>query len=156
MKYNYEIVATGDKWMGYGVKTTSRAVDELIDKSEKSLLFTIYIITDKNILKKIIAALERGVNVEVFLYRGEEFDQQGIASEISKLEKKYENFKVYIGSSDEFIHSKVLISDKHSILIGSANLTSKGLSSNYELGILIDDEDVSFKVESIIKKLRKG
>lgn len=151
LQQNYEIVVSGEKWVGNGVKSTSQVINDLIEDSFENLILTIYIITNDNVFKTIKNALKRGVKVEIFMYKGEKF-YKNIAPRIIELKDEFTNFKVY-ESNEEFIHAKVLISDKHNILIGSANLTKNGLSSNYELGILIDDENVCYNVERIIKRL---
>ena len=53
MKNNYELVASGEKWIKSDVKSTFRAISEIIDKTQSSLILTIYIITNKDILEKV-------------------------------------------------------------------------------------------------------
>lgn len=48
MDKNVRIVATGEKWIGKGVRSTSSVIEELIDSTENSLLITIYILSDRN------------------------------------------------------------------------------------------------------------
>ena len=69
MKNNYELVASGEKWIKSDVKSTFRAITEIIDKTQSSLLLTIYIITNNDILEKVKEALDRNVGVEVFIYK---------------------------------------------------------------------------------------
>jgi phosphatidylserine/phosphatidylglycerophosphate/cardiolipin synthase-like enzyme len=145
------IVATGNKWIGYGIKPTSSAIKELINSANKSLLLTIFILTDRMILEHIQKALNRGVKVEVFIHNDKDFSNS-IMDDILELEEKYPHMKVFIVSED-FMHAKVLISDKKSLLIGSANLTRSGLSKNYELGITLNNPKIAYDLERIIKRL---
>ena len=39
---NYELVASGEKWIKSDVKSTFRAISEIIDKTQSSLILTIY------------------------------------------------------------------------------------------------------------------
>ncbi len=151
MSLNTEIVATGDKWIGYEVTPTEDVIKELIDKSNKFLLLTVFIITESMVLKNIEKALKRGVNVEIFIHNDKEFFKS-IQPDLLKFQEKYPHIKVFL-APNEFLHAKVLISDKKKVLIGSANLTKAGLSKNYELGILLDDSNIAYKLESIIKRL---
>lgn len=151
MSSNAEIVATGDRWIGYGITPTEEVIKEMIDKSKKFLLITIFIISESRVLENIEKALNRGVNVEIFIHNDKEFFRS-IQPDILKLQERYPHIKVFIAPND-FLHAKVLISDKKKVLIGSANLTSAGLSKNYELGILLDDSNIAYKLESIIKRL---
>lgn len=151
MHSDIQIVATGNKWIGYGIKPTSDAIKELIDHSHKSLLLTIFILTDNEILEQIVNALNRGVKVEIFIHNDRDF-AKSIMDNIVDLQKRYPHIKVFIVSED-FMHAKVLISDKENVLIGSANLTRSGLSKNYELGISLKDRKIAYDLETIIKRL---
>lgn len=151
MSSNAEIVATGDKWIGYGITPTEHAIKEMINKSKKFLLITVFIISESKVLKNIEKALNRGVNVEIFIHNDKEFSRS-IQSDLIELQEKYSHINVFI-APNEFMHAKVLISDKKKVLIGSANLTRSGLSKNYELGILLDNPKIAYKLEKIIKRL---
>lgn len=151
MSSNAEIVATGDKWIGYGITPTEDVIKEMINKSKKSLLITVFIISESKILENIEKALNRGVNIEIFVHNDKEF-YRSIQSDLIELQEKYPHIKVFM-APDEFMHAKVLISDKEKVLIGSANLTRSGLSKNYELGVLLDDSKIAYKMEKIIKRL---
>ena len=72
-------------------------------------------------------------------------------NDILVLEKKYSYLNVYC-VYDAVLHAKVMVSDYKKTLIGSANLTHWGLIKNYELGILIEDSDVSLKIGNTIKR----
>lgn len=150
MDSEVQIVATGNKWVGYGIKPTSSAINELITNSKESLLLTIYIISEKNVFSQIKKALNRGVNVEIFIHDDKEF-YKSIMPNILELKKNYRHIQVFTGS--DFMHAKVLISDKKTVLIGSANLTESGLSKNYELGVLFENRKIAYDLETIIKRL---
>lgn len=146
-----KIIATGDKWIGKGVKNTLSTVKKIIDNTEDSLILTVYIISETSILEHIKKALERGIRIDIFIC-GPENENKSIMSNILELEMKYNYlnvFRVY----DAVLHAKVMVSDYKKVLIGSANLTRWGLVKNYELGILIDDSDVALKIGSTIKRL---
>lgn len=151
MKNNYELVASGEKWIQSDVKSTYRAINEIIGDTKSSLILTIYIISNDEILEKIKDALDRSVDVEVFIYNhGDVFTN--ITKKILKLKEDYYNITVY-EVNEKLLHAKVLISDKRHTLIGSANFTVKAMHDNYELGILVDDAELAYKAEKIIKGL---
>lgn len=153
MKNNYELVASGEKWIKSDVKSTFRAITEIIDKTQSSLILTIYIITNNDILEKVKEALDRNVGVEVFIYKDKEV-YTDVAHKIFKLSEEYYNIVVY-EVTEKTLHAKVLISDKKQTLIGSANFTGKAMHDNYELGILVDDAELAYNAEKIIKGLIK-
>ena len=49
LQQNYEIVVSGEKWVGNGVKSTSQVINDLIEDSFENLILTIYIITNDNV-----------------------------------------------------------------------------------------------------------
>ena len=153
MKNNYELIASGEKWIQYDVKSTFRAITEMIDQTKSSLILTIYIISNNEILEKVKEALDRNVDVEVFIYKDKEVFND-VTHKVLKLTDEYYNFTVH-EVTEKTLHAKVLISDKKQTLIGSANFTGKAMHENYELGILVDDAELAYNAEKIIKGLIK-
>lgn len=153
MKNNYELVASGEKWIRSDVKSTYRAINEIIEDTKSSLILSIYIISNDEILEKIKDALDRNVEVEVFIYSHADVFTN-ITKKILKLKEEYFNIRVY-EVTEKLLHAKVLISDKRHTLIGSANFTAKAMHDNYELGILVDDAELAYNAEKIIKGLIK-
>ncbi|MFJ8850596.1 phospholipase D-like domain-containing protein [Streptomyces sp. NPDC102437] len=43
------------------------------------------------------------------------------------------------GTDHTSLHAKVIAADRHTALLGSANLTSRGLSRNVEIGVILCD-----------------
>lgn len=148
----YNIVVSGSKWVQGNVLSTEKAIKKLIDESYETLLLTIYIITNEELLEHIVNALKRKVEVEIYVYESDDLEFKKVLNKLKNLGDSYSNLKLHI-STEEFIHSKVLIADTMNVIIGSANLTKKGLKSNYELGILLKDEEIAYDVERIIKRL---
>lgn len=76
----------------------------------------------------------------------------GIYNEILRLEKEYIDMNVF-KVNDTLLHAKVLVSDGKKALISSANLTLGGMLNNYELGVMLEDSDVAFEIETVIRRL---
>jgi len=51
------------------------------------------------------------------------------------------------------LHAKLLVVDGHRALVGSANLTSKALAHNLEVGAVIDDPDLAWALEDHLRQL---
>lgn len=59
-----------------------------------------------------------------------------------KIARKYQNFQLYIGDTRETFHPKIYAfatPGKHTVIIGSANLTLGGFVENYEASAELDD-----------------
>ena len=69
MENSIKVVASGKKWIGSGIISTSTVVEELINKSKTSLLITSYVLSNYNIINLIKNALERGITIDLFIYK---------------------------------------------------------------------------------------
>jgi len=146
------IVATGERWVGYGIRSFSSVTKELMDSAKKELLMTVYVLTDTNTVSNIRGALERGVSVEIFIYSPDSFQKNQAVDEILRLEEEYDYLRIH-RIEDKILHAKVLITDNRKILTGSANLTFGGMVRNYELGFLVEDAKIAQKAIRLLRRL---
>lgn len=51
------------------------------------------------------------------------------------------------------LHAKLLVVDGRRALVGSANLTQRALTSNLEVGVLIEDRDLAAELEAHVRAL---
>jgi len=58
------VVATGEKWVGYGTRSFSSVMNEVMTHARKEISMTAYVISDLNITQNIKSALDRGVSAE--------------------------------------------------------------------------------------------
>ena len=151
MDNSIKVVASGKKWIGSGILLTSTVIEDLINKSKTSLVITSYVLSDYKTINLIKNALERGITIDLFVYKSSL--NKKIYKEINLLNEKFIGLNLYLAKEEEFLHSKVLICDKTEVLIGSANLTNNGLTTNYELGVLIKNQDVAYEIEKVIKRI---
>jgi phosphatidylserine/phosphatidylglycerophosphate/cardiolipin synthase-like enzyme len=56
----------------------------------------------------------------------------------------------------ELMHIKSMLIDQKTIYVGSANFTKGGLKSNIELGIILTNEDLNSKIDSIFNHIIGG
>ena len=149
-----KILATGDKWVGKGIRAFSETTKELIDRTDNILSMTIFALSDEQIIEKIRLALERGVSVEIYLnYSGMSISEEYL-EKLNELENKYSNLNVF-RVENNVLHSKVIISDMKRAIVGSANTTFAGMVTNYELGVEIHIPAIAHKLEMLLRKLRE-
>lgn len=146
------IIATGEKWIGYGIRSFSSIIDEMMKSAKKELVLTVYVITDKNVVNNIEKALERGVSVEIFIYIPDQSEENDSIKKLHKLEHGYKYLKIN-NINNEVLHAKILVIDGYKILVGSANPTFGGLIKNYELGFLVEDGRVAHKILTMLRRL---
>ena len=154
MTCDVHLVASGPAWIGYGVRSFSSIIHEMIDSARNELAMTVYVISDPGTVKDIKRALERGVLVEIFIYLPDTSSAGNATKRLLQLERRYSNLTL-TEIRDEILHSKVVVSDSESVLIGSANPTFRGLFRNYELGLLIRDVGIAQKILLLLRRLRK-
>ncbi|MHA1249844.1 MAG: phospholipase D family protein [Candidatus Helarchaeota archaeon] len=147
-----KIIATGEEWIGYGIRSFSEIIKELIKKAENKIYMTIYIITDLNIINHIKYALNKGISIDIFIYSHPFNVSAPIIKELTKLRKEYNYLQIH-KIENRVLHAKVMIIDGKKVLLGSANITYGGLVKNYELGILINNENIASKIITLLRKL---
>lgn len=147
-------VATGEEWIGYGVRSFKSVINDLISNAKNELVLTVYVLTDTSIVDNLENALERGIKVEIYLYEGDVCEKNKAVIYILQLQNKFDYLKIY-RIKDKMLHAKVLVADGKKILSGSANFTFSGMISNYELGFLVEDPSMALQILKLIKKLGK-
>ncbi len=153
MEANITPVATGDAWIGYGVRSFQSVISELIEKAEKELILTVYVLTNVDIVNALSIALERGIAVTIYLYDdGDGITKKDAVRKISALCEEYP-YLIINKVRNRVLHAKVIVADGRKVLAGSANLTYPALINNYELGFLIENATVAGKIIELIKKV---
>jgi cardiolipin synthase len=143
-------VATGEKWIGSGVRSSYSVVMGMIEEAGEQLVLTAYVLTNIDVVNNIILALDRGVRVTIYLYdSGEENIISEAVRQIIEVQKEYSYIKVKIVRT-KVLHAKIIVADSRKVLVGSANFTHYGLTSNYELGFLVEDAEIAGKILSLV------
>ena len=105
----------------------------------------------EKVLIELISAAQRGVKINIVTreYSTSKNLTQCINRIIQCFKEKeltslisIRNYYVKTGSTFYSIHSKIIIVDNNKCYIGSANLTSSSMSSNLELGVILENNDV--------------
>jgi cardiolipin synthase len=147
-----QLVASGEKWTGYGIRSFSSAVENLLDSSIDELVMTVWIITDSMITENLIRALDRGVSVNVFI--NDSPDQKTeMREKVIRLGEEYGHLGVHL-IKDERLHAKVLVADTRWVLVGSANVTFTGMVKNYEMGVMFEDGDIAGEIVRLLWRLK--
>lgn len=128
---------------------------ELINYAKDEIQIISYAITNgaNNILSAIDEALGRGVRVTFVINSNEEMSKR-INSSLYSLKNKYTYIKIRLFNSTEKadLHAKIMVADRKSAIVGSSNLTSRGLIWNLEIGFFIEDRSV-WKLAEVIDKI---
>jgi len=136
-----EIVVTGLAWMGHGIRSIDSTLESLLEEAKDEVQVAAYMITESanKFIELISNCLCRGIKVTLILNRFESQPKK-IQKEISKLLSDFVHFKVFNFNPKnklEDLHAKLIVIDRQKALVGSSNITWKGLILNHELAILL-------------------
>lgn len=156
-----DVVVTGNAWMGDGTRSISSVIENMLQNSKNEIIIVAYTITEAadDFLKQIWDCLYRGIKVVFIINRLTEQSVK-IQDEISSMLKDFQHFFVFNfnpQNHQEDLHAKVLIIDRSIALVGSSNLSWRGLVKNHELALKIQGPCVgviSELVDCLIKDHR--
>jgi phosphatidylserine/phosphatidylglycerophosphate/cardiolipin synthase-like enzyme len=140
-----QILVTGEKFTGHGLRAIQPVMEELIESAEFEIQVIAYVLSPFAIgfLDLLKHALERGVSVSLIVNRlGDQPSQ--IRDRLAELKARFSCFTVKsFDKTDHIIHAKALVVDRREAVIGSANFTWGGLVSNHEICVLVKGEAAS-------------
>lgn len=113
----------------------AQLVTDAIDAAQSSILVQAYSFTDARILKALVRAHERGVQVQVILDKSDAEPEHG---HVPVAEKLYAaGIPVWIDGSVSIAHNKVMVIDGEDVITGSYNFTYAAQRDNAENVIYI-------------------
>lgn len=90
----------------------------------------------------ILQAIRRGVKVRAFINSGVQAEYlKSVGIETQAIKKR------------TLMHSKTIVFDNKTVLIGSHNLTENAMTSNIETSVCIDDDALAQKIETYFDNL---
>jgi phosphatidylserine/phosphatidylglycerophosphate/cardiolipin synthase-like enzyme len=135
------VVVTGLDWMGGGIGSIEAALERILREAQLEVVFTVYSISSRNdlLLKWLENTLSRGVVVKMLLNRPDS-QPPGVIHLLQQLRRRYQHFSVlqFVGDDEVALHAKTVVVDRRLALVGSSNLSQRGMLSNYELGLLVE------------------
>ncbi len=124
--------------VGHG-RLTLAVVADLIDEAERELVIVSYAtVPGVDIRQALEAAVTRGVTLTLLLERPEDNPKfHGHGDPFSGLPARRLVWPHHARPLDASMHAKLLVVDRRTALVGSANLTGHALERNLECGLLI-------------------
>ncbi len=137
-----ELVASGSNWVGYGARSVDSAIRDLIRGTHEELHLGIYTASPRGlpVLDLIEPRVKLGIRVTAIINRASEFAQPVVIHRLRSLSTNFPYVKIYSFEPKSQlcnIHAKVAVGDRMNAIIGSANLSRRGLIENYELGVRV-------------------
>lgn len=137
-----DIAVTGMGWLGSGVPSVQRTLQELLSAAREEVQLTAYSITSGSEL--ILVALEQladsGVRCTIIVndLASQPVDVRTILLRVADNHAdSVALFDFPPGAGSEGLHAKVVVVDRSSALVGSSNLTFHGMVASHELAVLV-------------------
>ena len=150
-----QLVATGRGLIGRGIRSFHSVMEEILLDAEEEIVIAAYTISGnlKDLLVLLEDAAAKGVRISIILNKIES-QPQNVVKLLEKLSTEYPHMRIYDFQHEiEDLHMKVIIADRRRAIIGSANLTWKGMVENLELGVFIEG-GLAENVSRIIDEIR--
>lgn len=158
-KNNIKVVVTGTEWMGSGVGSIETVMSELFSKAQNEIYISVYSIGTSSdlVFEWIEKALSRGVKIKMIINRLNEQPLQ-IKEKLKTLLLNFPHFELFEFNSSEGVdlHAKVIVTDHNKALVGSSNLSRRGLISNFEMGLLVEGAAANIVANTLNKLFRNS
>ena len=152
------IVVSGSGWIGGGSGSIETALHQLFASAHDEVMIVAYSISGSITIffQQISSLLQRGVRVTILINRYS--DQHSSAKqEIQQFLNIHSHiFRVFSfvpSDSNADLHAKILVVDRQYALIGSANLSLRGLKDNHEMDVLVEGRtavEIARKVDQLL------
>jgi len=133
------VVVTGTAWMGGGIGSIESALERLFREAEEEIGLTAYIISSADLLFDWLeAALARGIQVRLVINRLNT-QPSDVVVRLRRLASTYPHFYLYdfVPESEADLHAKAVVIDRRIALVGSSNLSRRGLLTNHEIAVVL-------------------
>jgi len=144
--------------MGNGIRSINSLLEESLPKAIAEVQIVAYRITKGSgeFLQWLAACLNRGLRVSLVINR---FEKQSttIKEQLLQLSHEFPYFTLLDfcpEDASEDLHAKIIVIDRTKALIGSSNITWKGLVLNHELGVFIEGPTAA-RISGLIDTLER-
>lgn len=136
-----KIVVTGTDWMGGGIGSVESTLAELFKKATNEIYISAFSIGNSSdvLFVWVEKALLRGIRIKIVINRLNEQPAE-VVSKLTNLANEFPYLSIFDFPASEGVdlHAKIIVADHNRALVGSSNLSKRGIFTNYEMGILID------------------
>ena len=135
------VVVTGTAWMGGGIGSIESALERLFREAKQEIALTAYTISSSAdlLFDWLEAALTRGIQIKLVINRLNT-QPSDVVVRLRRLASTYPHFCLYnfVSEYEADLHAKAVVVDRRMALVGSSNLSRRGLLANHELALLVE------------------
>jgi phosphatidylserine/phosphatidylglycerophosphate/cardiolipin synthase-like enzyme len=156
------ILATGLEFIRAGTRGVEPVIEEIIHDAREEIQLMTYSFTPRaqRIMALLEKAAERSIKVTIIVNRLD-LQEDKIKHKLRFLKQEYADNVHLVDFSDangRELHAKVVVVDRKKTVIGSANLSGRGMVHNYEIGVLIEGQkawEMARLIDSFVQRLFK-
>ncbi len=136
------VVVSGTTWMGSGLGSIESALYKLLTEANDEIILVAYAVSTATplLFQQLEAALQRGIRIRCLINRFQ-LQPQGVQHRFRDMLQCFPHllqiFSFVPLNEEADLHAKTIIVDRYHALVGSANLSLRGLMDNHELGVVI-------------------
>ncbi|MEU9448082.1 DISARM system phospholipase D-like protein DrmC [Streptomyces sp. NPDC048277] len=130
-----QLVVSGPVSPAVPTRLTSSVVIDVIQAAEEALLvvsFAAYGVVE--VVRELRTAARRGVRIDLLLEQN-----TSAADAFASLAGDVHIWRRPSAAGSGRLHAKLIAADRHTAVVGSANLTDRGLTDNIEVGVALRD-----------------
>jgi len=135
------VLVTGTAWLGGGTGAIESELNHLFREARQEVMLSAYAIGSSLdlLFDWLEGALARGVDVKLVV-NGLQAQPADVGSRLRGLADAYPHMHLYdfVPGTDADLHAKVVVADRKKALVGSSNLSRRGLLTNHELAVLVE------------------
>ena len=152
-----EILGTGSAFMKQGIRSTEPVIEEIIMQASKEIQILAYVFTVKaiHILNEVEHAAKKGIRITIIV-NDLPSQNEVIKSKLRTMQASFPHVHVLNFSDDKTkrqLHAKIVVVDRKTAVIGSANFSWGGMYSNYELGMMVEGKP-AWKIAQLVDSLK--
>jgi phosphatidylserine/phosphatidylglycerophosphate/cardiolipin synthase-like enzyme len=150
------IVTSGLAWTGRQFGSIQTAIDSALGEAQRDVVLVTYLFAGSADLTMdgIEKCLKRGCRVRIVLNR---FQAQPLEARqrLLRLHDRFDRLRLFDFNdpSGAELHAKLLIVDRSTAIVGSANVTWRGLVANHELAVLLEEAPAAESVLAAVELL---
>jgi len=136
-----KVVVTGSAWMGKGTGSVESAIEDMLHGAKDEIQIAAFRITEggAQFLRLLEESLARGVHATLIVNK---FSSQPkvVQNTLDNMAIRFPHFVQVDFDPDskaQDLHAKIIVVDRSVALVGSPNLSWKGLVLNHELAVVL-------------------
>lgn len=137
------VVVSGAVWMGNGLGSIESALYQLFTQANDEVVIVAFAVSTATpmLFQQLTMMLQRGIRIRCLINRFLE-QPQNVQRQFLRMKGNFprllEIYSFVAQNNEADLHAKIIIVDRNTALVGSANLSMRGLMDNHELGVIIE------------------